>query len=200
VDTYDISRGIEKAIAMAGPNLGAVRIDSGDLAVMAHLSRAQLDSLGAHRTKIVVSGDLDEYAIAALAAAPVDVYGAGTAVVVGSGAPTAELVYKLVEVDGRPVAKRSENKGGVGGRKLAYRAHRSSGTAVEERIVLASSGYSAGADERPLTIPLVRKGETVYSPSLEDSRTAHRAAVTALPWEATKLSKGDPGLAVSFGH
>jgi nicotinate phosphoribosyltransferase len=198
VDTYDIGRGIDKAIAAAGPNLGAVRIDSGDLAVMAHQSRAQLDSLGAVHTRIVVSGDLDEYAIAALAAAPVDAYGAGTAVVIGSGAPTAGLVYKLVEVDGRPVVKRSENKVSVGGRKLAYRAHRSSGTAVEERIVLASSGYSGSDDERLLTIPLVRQGETVHSPSLEESRAAHRSAVTALPWEAVKLSKGDPGLAVSF--
>ena len=111
VDTYDIGRGIDKAIAVAGTGLGAVRIDSGDLAVMAHRSRAQLDALGATATRIVVSGDLDEYSIAAFAAAPVDVYGAGTAVVVGSGAPTAGLVYKLVEVDGRPVEKRSENKG-----------------------------------------------------------------------------------------
>jgi len=109
VDTYDISQGIRNAIAVAGPDLYAVRIDSGDLSILADQSRAQLDELGAPETKIVVSGDLDEYAIAALAAEPVDAYGAGTAVVVGSGAPTAGLVYKLVEVDGRPVVKRSEN-------------------------------------------------------------------------------------------
>src|SRR4029450_8317356 len=81
-----------------------------------------------------VSGDLDEYAIASLAAEPVDVYGAGTAVVVGSGAPTAGLVYKLVEVDGRPVVKRSENKATVGGRKTAVRRHKPTGTATEEII------------------------------------------------------------------
>jgi nicotinate phosphoribosyltransferase len=199
VDTYDIGRGIERAIAVAGPKLGAVRIDSGDLAVMAHQSRAQLDALGAAGTKIVVSGDLDEYAIAALAAAPVDVYGAGTAVVVGSGAPTAGMVYKLVEVDGRPVTKRSEHKGSVGGRKRSYRAHRPSGTATEERIVLADSAYAAADNDRLLTIPLMQHGQTVHSPSFAESRAAHRAAVTALPWEALKLSKGDPGLGVSFG-
>src|SRR6185312_5186100 len=103
VDTYDISQGIRNAIAVAGPELRAVRIDSGDLAALAVQSRALLDSLGATDTKIVVSGDLDEYAIAALAAEPVDMYGAGTAVVTGSGAPTAGLVYKLVEVEGQPV-------------------------------------------------------------------------------------------------
>jgi nicotinate phosphoribosyltransferase len=197
VDTYDISRGIEKAIAVAGPNLGAIRIDSGDLAVMAYRSRAQLDSLGAHGTKIVVSGDLDEYSIAALAAAPVDAYGVGTSLVTGSGAPTTELVYKLVEVDGRPVTKRSEHKGSVGGRKLGYRAHRPSGTATEERVVLAAADYAPGPDERRLTIPLMEQGRIVHSPTLQDSRAHHRAAMTALPWEALKLSKGEPALPVS---
>ncbi len=93
VDTYDISQGIRNAIAVAGPELRAIRLDSGDLSVLAAQSRQLLDSLGATETKIVVSGDLDEYAIAALAAEPVDSYGAGTAVVSGSGAPTAGLVY-----------------------------------------------------------------------------------------------------------
>ena len=63
---------------MAGPELGAIRIDSGDLAVMARQAREQLDALGATSTRIVVTGDLDEFSIAALAAAPVDVYGVGT--------------------------------------------------------------------------------------------------------------------------
>src|SRR5262249_56305413 len=92
---------------------------SGDLSVLAGHWRQLLDSLGAVETKIIVSGDLDEYSIAALAAEPVDMYGAGTAVVTGSGAPTAGLVYKLVEVDGRPVVKRSEHKATIGGRNIA---------------------------------------------------------------------------------
>src|SRR3954469_18148620 len=94
VDTYDIDKGIGNAIAVAGPDLRAVRIGSGDLSVLAQHSRELLDSLGATETKIIVSGDMDEYAIATLAAEPVDMYGAGTAVVTGSGAPTAGLVYK----------------------------------------------------------------------------------------------------------
>src|ERR687885_119596 len=136
VDTYDIAQGIRNAIAVAGPDLRAIRIDSGDLSVLAQQSRDLLDQLGATETKIVVSGDLDEYAIAALAAEPVDVYGAGTAVVTGSGAPTAGLVYKLVEVDGKPVVKRSENKATVGGRKTAIRRHKPTGTATEEVIAV----------------------------------------------------------------
>ena len=194
VDTYDISRGIETAIEVAGTELGAIRIDSGDLAVMAHQSRAQLDRLGATETKIVLSGDLDEYAIAALAAAPVDSYGAGTAVVTGSGAPTAGLVYKLVEVDGRPVTKRSENKASAGGAKVGYRRHRASGTATEELVVRQRSGFEPAAGDRLLSVPVLRAGEQVAGPSLQDSRAHHRAAMTALPWEALKLSAGEPGL------
>jgi nicotinate phosphoribosyltransferase len=197
VDTYDISQGIETAIEVAGPKLGAIRIDSGDLAEMAHQARAQLDRLGASSTQIVVSGDLDEYAMAALAAAPVDSYGAGTAVVVGSGAPTAGLVYKLVEVEGRPVTKRSENKASAGGAKLGYRRHRSSGTATEELVVRQGAGFEPAAGDRLLSVPVLRGGEQVAAPTLEDSRTHHRAAMTALPWEALKLSAGDPGLTVS---
>ena len=96
VDTYDVTAGVQTAVAVAGPELGAVRLDSGDLIELARQVRDQLDSLGATDTRIVVTSDLDEYAIAALAAAPVDGYGVGTSLVTGSGAPTAGLVYKLV--------------------------------------------------------------------------------------------------------
>ncbi len=195
VDTYDITRGIETAVAVAGTELGAVRIDSGDLGVLARQAREQLDGLGATGTRIVVSGDLDEFSIAALAAAPVDVYGAGTAVVVGSGAPTAGLVYKLVEVGGRAVAKRSEHKSSVGGRKTALRAYKPSGTALEE-IVVAGQVPEPGEGERPLQRPLMRAGEPVGGlPALGDSREHLRAATITLPWDGLKLSRGEPAIA-----
>ena len=88
VDTNDITEGVANAVEIAGPELGAVRIDSGDLGVLARQVRAQLDGLGATKTRIVVSGDLDEFAIAGLRSEPVDIYGVGTSVVTGSGAPT----------------------------------------------------------------------------------------------------------------
>ena len=110
VDTFEVQRGVEKALKVAGPKLGAVRIDSGDLGILARQVRAQLDAAGATETRILLSGDLDEFAIAALRAAPVDGYGVGTSLVTGSGAPTANFVYKIVEVDGIPVAKRSSQK------------------------------------------------------------------------------------------
>jgi nicotinate phosphoribosyltransferase len=96
VDTYDVAAAVRAAVEVAGPGLGAVRIDSGDLPVVARQVRSLLDSLGAERTRIVLTGDLDEYSIAALAATPVDGYGVGTSLVTGSGVPTAALVYKLV--------------------------------------------------------------------------------------------------------
>src|SRR6476660_7494498 len=160
VDTFDITKGIENAVAAGGPSLGAIRIDSGDLGVLARQARAQLDGLGATGTRIVVSGDLDEYAIAALAAAPVDIYGAGTAVGTGSVAPTAGFVYKLVDVDGRPVAKRSEHKESHGGRKFAYRVHKPTGTAIEEVVVSdPHEDLVLGEHERALQEPLLRGGK-----------------------------------------
>lgn len=196
VDTYDIAQGIRNAIAVAGPELRAVRIDSGDLSVLASESRALLDSLGATDTQIVVSGDLDEYAIAALAAEPVDAYGAGTAVVVGSGAPTAGLVYKLVEVEGRPVVKRSENKGTVGGRKTAVRRHKPTGTATEE-LVVSLGVPDPQPHDRALQRPLLRGGEPVDGlPTIKDSREHLRQCLISIPWEGLKLSAGDPAVPV----
>jgi nicotinate phosphoribosyltransferase len=193
VDTYDIAQGIRNAIAVAGPDLRAIRIDSGDISVLAAQSRELLDSLGATETKIVVSGDLDEFAIAALAAEPVDMYGAGTAVVTGSGAPTAGLVYKLVEVEGRPVVKRSENKGTVGGRKVAVRRHKPTGTAVEE-VVVSQGTPPPESGDRLLQRSYVAGGEQVAQPSLAESREHLRRGLISIPWEGLKLSAGDPAI------
>jgi nicotinate phosphoribosyltransferase len=195
VDTYDITRGIATAIEVVGTDLGAVRIDSGDLGVLARAARDQLDSLGATHTKVVLSGDLDEYAIAALRAEPVDVYGVGTSLVTGSGAPTAGMVYKMVEVDGRPVAKRSQNKRSSGGAKGALRRHRSTGTATEELVYLLAGPAPEQQDgDRILPMPLVRAGIALESQTLSDARRRLADALVSLPWEGLKLSHGDPAI------
>jgi len=195
VDTYDIRRGIEKAVDAAGPGLDAIRIDSGDLGVLARQAREQLDSLGATGTRIVLSGDLDEYAIASLRAEPVDAYGVGTSLVTGSGEPTARLVYKLVEVDGRPVAKRSTSKESRGGRKSAVRRHKPTGTAVEEVVHRAGRTPELGPHDRVVPVPLMRGGERVPDlPTLEQSREHLRAALVSVPWEGLKLSRGEPAV------
>ncbi|RJK97161.1 nicotinate phosphoribosyltransferase [Vallicoccus soli] len=199
VDTYDTLRGVRTAVEVAGPGLGAVRLDSGDLAILAHEVRAELDRLGATGTRIVVTSDLDEYAIAALAAAPVDGYGVGTRLVTGSGAPTAGMVYKLVARATSddpaaplvPVAKRSAGKPSVGGRKHAARRYDAAGTAVAE---LVTPSAVAGDGVRDLLVPLVRGGEVLAREDLEAARAVHRRSLGELPREAKQLSEGDAAL------
>ncbi|GCD22074.1 nicotinate phosphoribosyltransferase [Cellulomonas algicola] len=202
VDTYDVKRGVELALAAAGTGLGAVRLDSGDLGVLAQEVRAQLDAAGAHDTRIVVTSDLDEYAIAALAAAPVDVYGVGTSVVTGSGAPTCGMVYKLVAREGRdgalaPVEKRSSAKTSVGGRKTAARRRGPDGRAVEEVLVTGpdqavASWEPEGGELRALHVPLVTGGEVDLSwtgpQGVRRARDRHRASRDELPRGARRLS------------
>ena len=194
VDTYDVQRGVANAIAAAGTDLGAVRIDSGDLGVLARQVRDQLDGLGAHRTRIVVSGDLDEYSIAALRAEPVDTYGVGTSVVTGSGAPTASMVYKLVEVDGLPVQKRSLRKESHGGRKVAIRLSRPSGTVTEELIHPFGRQPELSEPARVLTVPLVRDGEVLAKPDLDAARRRVADGLHSLPWEGLAMSNGEPAI------
>jgi nicotinate phosphoribosyltransferase len=194
VDTYDVARGVANAIAAAGTGLGAVRIDSGDLGVLARQARDQLDALGATATRIVVSGDLDEYAIAALRAEPVDTYGVGTSVVTGSGSPTASMVYKLVEVDGLPVQKRSLRKESHGGRKAAMRLSRPSGTVIEEVIHPAAQHPDVTEPCRVLTMPLVRGGQVLGRGELAAARGLVAEGLHSLPWEGLALSHGEPAI------
>ncbi|MFE7699083.1 nicotinate phosphoribosyltransferase [Microbacterium keratanolyticum] len=207
IDTYDIRRGVETAIRVAGTDLGGVRIDSGDLPLVAASVREQLDELGATGTRITVTSDLDEYAIAALAASPVDAYGVGTSVVTGSGYPTASMVYKLVARQDAAgswvsVAKASQDKSSQGGRKAAFRTLEN-GVAVAETIAV-SSGFDEidTAEEhpggRPLQVTLVESGEIDSSyegPQGTESARAHHLRVREeMPVRALALSKSDPAI------
>jgi nicotinate phosphoribosyltransferase len=192
VDTYDVATGIRRAVQAAGPGLGAVRIDSGDLVVEAHRARRLLDQLGATTTRILVTGDLDDTRLAELAGAPVDGYGIGTNVVTGLGSPTAGFVYKLVSVgDARsahPVAKRSPGKADVGGRKQAWRVRLERAPAAAEgpdplpegpvlADVVAPAGSPAPAGARPLLRRVVTGGQVVERVPLDTARAGHRRAV-----------------------
>jgi len=204
VDTFDVTEGVQTAVEVAGTQLGGVRVDSGDLAAECHRVRRQLDELGAQDTRIIVTGDLDEYAIAALASAPADGYGVGTSLVTGSGAPTAALVYKLVARAGSDapdapmvgVAKRSLGKPSIGGRKWAFRLTDADGVAREE-LVRVGSDYDAPR-ERPLLVRLVRAGEVVGAEPLVVARERHRGALAELPEEGRRLSMGDPAVETVF--
>ncbi len=207
IDTYDIREGVATAIRVAGTGLGGVRIDSGDLPTVAAAVRTQLDELGATGTKITVTSDLDEFAIAALAASPVDSYGVGTSVVTGSGSPTAGMVYKLVARQDAAggwvaVAKASADKGSKGGRKAAFRTL-SRGTATSE-LIAVSDGFEQvetaadHPDARPLQVTFFDEGETDASfegPGGVALARAHHAVVREeLPITGLALSRSDPAL------
>ncbi|MBZ5732940.1 nicotinate phosphoribosyltransferase [Nocardioides sp. TRM66260-LWL] len=195
VDTYDVAEAVRRGVEVAGPGLGAVRIDSGDLGVLAVEVRRELDALGAHDTRIVVTSDLDEHAIAALAAAPVDGYGVGTRLVTGSGHPTCGFVYKLVAREGadgglEPVAKRSPHKASTGGRKWAGR--RVVGGRAQAEVIRRSPDL--GPDERPLLLPLVCEGEVVGREPLEAARARHAASVAELPVAVRSMARGEQAI------
>jgi nicotinate phosphoribosyltransferase len=205
VDTYNTDEGVRKAVEIAGPELGAVRIDSGDLGVEVARVRQLLDSLGATKTKITVTNDLDEHAIAALAAAPVDNYGVGTSVVTGSGVPTAGFVYKLVahkdESDNWvSVSKRSTNKTNMGGRKQALRLIENS--VATKELLAAGHEVSVKANTRELQVPLIIEGnidESFTGPkAVQLARLAHSKAVSELPVQAHRLQRGEAALPTEF--
>ncbi|MEU4897789.1 nicotinate phosphoribosyltransferase [Streptomyces sp. NPDC044780] len=205
VDTYDVAEAVRTAVEVAGKDLGAVRIDSGDLLLLAHRVRQQLDELGAKNTRIVVTSDLDEYAIASLAAAPVDAYGVGTQLVTGSGHPTCSMVYKLVARAGSdasdapllPVAKKSMGaKSSVGGRKWAARRVDEHGVAEAE--VIGTGAVPEELAGHQLLVRLVRGGEIVAREPLDAARDRHMAARAGLPLSATQLSRGEPVIPTEY--
>ena len=197
VDTYESTRGIANALDEAGTTLGAIRIDSGDLVAAAHAARAQLDAAGATATRIVVSGDLDEYAIERLAGSPVDAYGVGTSLVTGSGAPTAGFVYKLVaraRTPGgalEPVAKGGGAKATIGSWKVASR-ELIDGVAARE--LLRPAGDPRPTGSRALQVPVIEAGEPVELAGLDESRAHHRSAVSELGPDALRLEPAEPCL------
>jgi nicotinate phosphoribosyltransferase len=199
VDTYDVFNAVRLGVELTEGRLGAVRLDSGDLAALARQVRELLDSLGANQTKIIVTSDLDEFTIAGLAGAPVDGYGVGTALVTGSGAPTCGFVYKLVaraesdepEAPLVSVAKKSVDKASVGGRKYALRRLSDAGIAEAEVIGIGTRPESDHND-RELLVPLVIDGQVVEEEPLAAARERHTRSRAELPIEAMKMSRGEP--------
>ena len=212
VDTYDVTKGVENAVMAAreaGGTLGGIRIDSGDLLAQAFTVRKQLDELGAKDTKIVVTSDLDEFALAALNAAPVDSYGVGTRVVTGSGFPTAEMVYKLVYREGsdgrmHEVEKLSDSKKTNGGFKAAGRVVDQQGHAAQELVVACADwetgqAYLAEAGARPLQVQYFKDGElldesAIGAAAIAPAQARHEASRNELPYDGWRLSAGDPAV------
>jgi nicotinate phosphoribosyltransferase len=202
VDTYDVEAAVRTAVDLAGDKLGAVRLDSGDLVAQAQWVRQLLDDLGNVNTRIVVTSDLDEFAIAALQSAPVDSYGVGTSLVTGSGAPTASMVYKLVSRtndDGEfiPVAKAAKNKVSVGGRKYALRKLNERGKATHEIVGIGHRPEDDGND-RQLLQQFVKNGEVLPGwtgpEGVVRAKERHAATMAELPAVVNRLQRGEPAI------
>lgn len=194
VDTYDIEAAVRSAVKLTDGKIAAVRLDSGDLVSTAIQVRSLLDELGANQTKIVVTNDLDEYTIAALQAAPVDRYGVGTALVTGSGEPTAGFVYKLVSHESSGdwvnVEKKSVGKASKGGKKHASRSVLE-GIAQAEQVGASQTG-------RKLQVKLMAEGR-ILEPGTDQeltirARSHHSMAIAELSGSGLRLSKGEAAI------
>jgi len=206
VDTYDVEKAVRLAVELAGPELGGVRLDSGDLVAQAQYVRELLDSLGNTGTNITVTSDLDEYAIASLAAAPVNAYGVGTKLVTGSGVPTSSMVYKVVLRENsegvmEPVAKASSGKASIGGQKSAVRRLNAEGRATAE-VIGVDITAPADSNDRDLMVDLVVDGAVqpgfTGAEGVRRASERHARSLTELPVAATRLSPGDPVIPTAF--
>lgn len=185
VDTYDTLRGVERAAVAAGPSLKGIRLDSGDLARLAHGAREVLDRCGAKDALIVASSDLDEYRITALLNqnAPIDVFGIGTQLVCVPDQPALGAVYKLVAIEGSggdllPVAKLSSGKATYPGAKQVFRRIDGGQTMVFDEVALASEDRAGEA----LLETYVENGVRVREPeSLPSIRARCAEQIGMLP-------------------
>ena len=188
VDTYDTLTGVQNAITVAlemeadGHSLRAVRLDSGDLDALSRSARAMLDDAGLHHVQVFASGGLDEYSIDTLLSggAPIGGFGVGTRAGTSADAPFTDFVYKLVEYDGQPVMKFSEDKMTLPGPKQVYRQYDDSGKMTRDTIHHAD--VPPPSDSHPLLIPVMKDGiRTVPLPTLDEVRAFHADRMRELP-------------------
>lgn len=190
VDTYDTLSGVRVAADVVSRlGLGrkgeavAIRLDSGDLAALASDARRILDDAGLHHVRIFVSGALDEYELEDLraAGAPVDAAGVGTRLGVAADAPYFDSVYKLVELEGRPIAKLSTGKESLPGAKQVWRR---SG----RPDVLARREEAPYDGAEPLLVARMRGGKRLGDPDdLGEARRRIERGLASLPVDALRI-------------
>jgi nicotinate phosphoribosyltransferase len=199
IDTYDTLQGARHAVTVArelaarGKRVVAVRIDSGDLAELSRAVRAILDEAGLHEVRIVASGGLDEYELAALtrAGAPIDAYGVGTRLGMSADAPVLDMAYKLVEYQGVPRLKLSTGKQTLVGAKQVWRRRGEDGRFTED-VIATRDESSPGAGWEPLLEPVLVGGEVRHRPSLAAIRARHQEEMAALPVSLLALEGQQP--------
>jgi nicotinate phosphoribosyltransferase len=178
IDTYDTVEGARIAVK-ATPNLKGVRLDSGDLDDLSRQVRQILDANDAKGAIIFASGNLDEDVVARLveAGAPIDSFGVGTAMTTSADHPYLDAVYKLQEYAGRPRRKRSTGKATWPGRKQVYRRYAADDSFAGDVVTLEQDTQSA----EPLILPVMRGGQRLLQPRLEESRKHCLRQLARLP-------------------
>lgn len=139
VDTYDVLKsGVPNAITVfqelrdQGHQPVGIRIDSGDVTMLAQQARKMLNAAGFPEAKITISNALDEAIISSLLqqGAPIDNFGIGEKLITSASAPVLSGVYKLaaIEQNGHlhPKIKvsASREKLTIPGKKRVYRLYR----------------------------------------------------------------------------
>jgi nicotinate phosphoribosyltransferase len=202
VDTYDSRAGVEKVIRLVrdeGLDVGAIRLDSGDLSQQAKDARRQLDAAGLQPIRILVSGGLDEYRVAGLLAdgAPIDGFGVGTSMGASSDAPTLDLAYKLTDYADHPRLKNSPGKQLYPGRKQVWRQTDGQGHYQQDRI----TAREEPADGEPLLQPVIRDGEPCRdAPDLSIPRDNVARHLEKLPNVLLSLDPAQSGYPVAFSE
>ncbi len=195
IDTYDTEAAAHKVVALApslrqqGIMVKGVRLDSGDMADHARKVRRILDEGGLPQTKILASGNLDEYQLQRLIAggAPIDSFAVGTAMTTSADAPSLDCAYKLQEYAGRPCRKRSEGKATWPGRKQVYRQYTQNGR-FDYDIVTTLNDHHPG---EPLLHPVMAEGRRLV-PAQKLTELRQRAATQlALLPDSLRSLEGD---------
>jgi nicotinate phosphoribosyltransferase len=189
VDTYDTIEGMRHAIEVGQPFWG-IRLDSGDFLALSKQARAMLDEAGFGGAKIMVSGDMDEYKIAALVrnGAPIDAFGVGTELATSGDAPSMGAIYKMVEIESgdikRYTAKRSTGKNSLPGSKQIFRF-------PDHDVIARSTECLDGAVA--LQQPVILGGRLIQPlPELRKSRERAAAALGALPVNIRQIETTEP--------
>jgi nicotinate phosphoribosyltransferase len=189
IDTYDTEKGAEKS-SKFGNNIKGVRIDSGDLIEHSKKVRKILDENNCEKVLIVASSDLNEYKIKEIIDnnAPIDAFGVGTELATSRDDPTISGVYKLIEYNGVPKIKISEEKVTYPGRKQVYRSYHKDGTFKEDMLSLDSE--PAPPNSEALLIPVIKNGELIQPyPQLDDIRNYYLNTIKKLPDSYKKLEE-----------
>ena len=195
VDTYDTLEGVASAIRVAkaarqkGAAVNAIRLDSGDLCSLAKSARTMLDAAGLAEVQILASGGLDEFSIDELvkAGAPINAFGVGTRYGTSADAPYIDSVYKLVEIDGRPVTKLSSSKVTRPWAKQVFRRFERglmNGDIIARRSTPTPEHYS-----HPLLRTVMKSGQRLdpHEP-IETVRSRVESNLLAIPHEYRELT------------